>query len=171
MSFNRVRQNQWFYIYTCSYRLYIYTSITFLIPNTPQLSLQHQYWQEPEFCTSKHNRKAHRSISSGQMTCTYTVCCWSTTSSNIITDHNSVKGCLKVIDCIVLSVEYWCPNRSYSISVSFITGFQNETKTLLHNIRLQDTNMHSAQCKKACEHLNVNLCTDYSTIIIVAKTL
>ena len=31
----------------------------------------------------------------------------------LIVDLNSVKGELKVIDCIVLkSVQYWCPNGS-----------------------------------------------------------
>ena len=28
----------------------------------------------------------------------------------LIADHISVKGGLKVIDCIVLSAEYWCPD-------------------------------------------------------------
>ena len=41
------------------------------------------------------------------MTCNYT-CNWLTTSSNnLIVDHNSVKEGLKVIDCIVLRAEYW----------------------------------------------------------------
>ena len=41
----------------------------------------------------------------------YTLFGWSTTSSNILIDnHISVKGGLKVIDCIAQSAEYWHPN-------------------------------------------------------------
>ena len=60
--------------------------------------------------TSNHYGKAH-GISSGWMICNHTICCWPITSSNIfIFDHNySVKGGLKVIDCIVQSAEYWSP--------------------------------------------------------------
>ena len=47
---------------------------------------------------------------SGQMICNYNVCCWPTTSSNIlIVDYNSAKRGLKVTYCIVKSAEYWCP--------------------------------------------------------------
>ena len=28
----------------------------------------------------------------------------------LVVDHNFVKGDFKVIDCIVLSADYWCPN-------------------------------------------------------------
>ena len=66
--------------------------------------------QVPEFGTSKHHGKAP-GISSGWMICNDTVCCWPITSSNIfIFDHiYSVKGGLKVFDCIVKSAEYWHP--------------------------------------------------------------
>ena len=51
--------------------------------------------QEPEFGTSKHYGKACWSLLSGRIIFYYTVCCWPTTSSNIlIVDNNSVNGCL-----------------------------------------------------------------------------
>ena len=45
------------------------------------------------------------------MICNDTVCCWPITSNNIfIFDHNySVKGGLKVFDCIVQNAKYWRP--------------------------------------------------------------
>ena len=61
--------------------------------------------------TQSITEKPH-GISSGWMICNDTVWCWPITSSNIFInfDYNySVKGGLKVIDCIVptQSVEYW----------------------------------------------------------------
>ena len=41
-------------------------------------------WQEPQFGTSKHYRKAHGSLLSGWLICNYTACCWPATSSNIL---------------------------------------------------------------------------------------
>ena len=38
----------------------------------------------PVFGTSEHYGKAHESLFSGQNICNYTICCWPTTSSNIL---------------------------------------------------------------------------------------
>ena len=52
--------------------------------------------------------KSCGSLLSELMICNYTVCCWPTTSSNIlIVDHISAKVGFKYIDCIVLSAENW----------------------------------------------------------------
>ena len=69
--------------------------------------------QVPEFGTSKHYGKAHGSLLSGWMICslfTPYIAGYFTSSTPNSWWQYSVKGGLKVIDCIVLSAKYWCRN-------------------------------------------------------------
>ena len=67
--------------------------------------------QVPEFGTSKHYGKAHGSLLSGWMICSlHHISLATSHPALLIVDDNSVKGGLKVIDCIVLSAKYWCRN-------------------------------------------------------------
>ena len=86
----------------------------YLIPNTRPV--HKSSIRAPVFSRNQHS--APRSITEkliqvllfGWMICNNAICCWPYTSCTIlIVFHNSVKGGLKVIDCIVLSAKYWCP--------------------------------------------------------------
>ena len=66
----------------------------------------------PLRCTPKYYGKDHGSLLSGWMIHNYTglmLLAYYIQQYSIV-DHNSVEGGLNVIDCIVLSAEYWCFN-------------------------------------------------------------
>ena len=91
-------------------------------------------WKVLVFGTWKHCRKAYRSLFSGQMIPNYTIYCWPTTSSDIlIVDHKYDTGGLKVIDCIVLSAEYWCLNPFRTKTPKYLFPRGNEP-VLYHQI-------------------------------------
>ena len=71
--------------------------------------------------TSKHYRKTHRSLLSGLI---INHSCWPMyIQQYLIVDYSSAKGGLKVIDCIVLSSEYWCPNGRSSNLLHYVPQF------------------------------------------------
>ena len=51
-----------------------------------------------------------------------------TSTNMLIVDHNFVEKGLKVIDCIILSAEYWCPNngthlKSHCLALDMLMPF------------------------------------------------
>ena len=64
----------------------------------PRYRKGHQYSAGTRIRHLKALRESPWKLLSGQIICNYTVCCWRTTSSNIlIVDHNTVKGDLNVL--------------------------------------------------------------------------
>ena len=77
--------------------------------------------QNPRICTSKHLCRPTREVIVSATTdlkqrkLQYFAGLATTSSNILIADHNSVKRRLKVIDCIVLNAEYWCPYGTSSL--------------------------------------------------------